>query len=701
MNPFADAAWQYRKAGWLGTIPLPPRSKALSKKGWTGHEGRTPSGADVQEWIDTEPGESNIALRMPYNVVGIDVDDYGLKKGSTTLDGLAEKFGPLPATWRSTARPIGRSGIYFFRIPEGLWWPGKLGDAIEVIQYAHRYAVVSPSWNPDAGAQYGWHRDIGDDGIDVIPSVDELPWLPDAWVQGITNGEALTVERKATIPHGGVGRWIDRNDHDGEVDSMCHMMRGDVMDAQKAFTRGARHDVLLSHSMRIIRTADGGHRGLRTALGDLRTAFEMATAAPERGAARDTRALDSEWSRAIEGAIGRVLASSPRAAGEDVRPCTCDEDSLSLVGGVSYAGPLVFEFTGIPVGQVGSPPDSADTWIPLDLGPYLRGEVAPVIPTVGALRSDGMRFLYPGREHACIGESEAGKSWFALACVAAELHKGNRVLYIHFEEADPSDTVKRLLLLGVLPSRIESSFIFVGPASAITSVALARLIETPPTLVILDGQNEAMALHRQDIMAPDGAAMYRSVLVKPFTAVGASVLSLDHVPKDTERSGNGYAMGSAHKMNGLTGAAFLLENREPFGRGRRGRSSIYISKDRPGELRRKGKPTTIGRKFHIGEMVVDSEAGFSFMLWAPKADEIPVPGAMSDDPDDPIVLAAIAELNRRGITATKNMVRGEAKLKATRVDEALIRLELAGLVTKANGARNSQVFTIIEKDEEE
>jgi hypothetical protein len=92
--------------------------------------------------------------------------------------------------------------------------------------------------------------------------------------------------------------------------------------------------------------------------------------------------------------------------------------------------------TGRDAGRALAPPDAAqepiepDSWIPLDLGPYLRGEVRRPEPTVGVARRDGVKFLYPGKEHAVIGEMEAGKSWFALACVAAELSMGRTVVYV-------------------------------------------------------------------------------------------------------------------------------------------------------------------------------------------------------------------------------------------------------------------------------
>ena len=66
--------------------------------------------------------------------------------------------------------------------------------------------------------------------------------------------------------------------------------------------------------------------------------------------------------------------------------------------------------------------DEPTTWEPVDLGPYLRGQIKPPAPpSIGLCRTDGVRLLYPGCEHTVIGETESGKTWLALACVAAEL----------------------------------------------------------------------------------------------------------------------------------------------------------------------------------------------------------------------------------------------------------------------------------------
>lgn len=324
-----------------------------------------------------------------------------------------------------------------------------------------------------------------------------------------------------------------------------------------------------------------------------------------------------------------------------------------------------------------------DSWAPVDLGPYLDGTVEPVTPSVGVVRADGQRLLYPGLEHAIIGEMESGKSWLALACCAAELKVGNRVVYVHFEESDPRETVERLRLFLVPTDRIRADFVFLGPERRVPPGRIAELVaERPPTLVVLDGQNEAMSLHGQKIREEDGPAEFRRLLVKPWTRCGAAVVSLDHVVKDPDANGQGYAIGSVHKGNGLNGALILVENLDPFGRERNGASQVYTTKDRPGHLRKIGRPTKIARKFFLGMMYVDAEEGWGFRFEAPVPQDGPDPEfeQMREDRKrgalDEQVLAAVVELHGKGIECSTNKVRAAVTgHRAADVSDALYRLE--------------------------
>lgn len=344
----------------------------------------------------------------------------------------------------------------------------------------------------------------------------------------------------------------------------------------------------------------------------------------------------------------------------------------------------------------GAPGDpQTSSWAAVDLGPYLRGEVVRPKPSVGLEREDGLCFLYPGREHACIGEMESGKSWFAVACAAAELRRGNRVEYIHFEEADPQGTIERLLALGVSAAKIEARFTFRGPEAPITPDIVAEIGATPPSLVVLDGQNEAMALHGQEIREEKGPSEYRRRLVKPFTAMGAAVLSLDHVVKDKDQNRSGYALGSIMKGNGLSGSLILLEGKDPFGYGRKGASHVFVTKDRPGQLRLGGRPTGVARKFYMGTLVVDATGSeVELRLTVPPEESDPNDdfGRSALRRQDEAVHAALVRLELAGETTSQQLVCTAAGIQKQEGVKSLLRLIEAGRVEVTPGPRGAKIY---------
>jgi len=209
MEGYGQWAQTYRDNLWTGVLPLPPRAKTPPPGGYTGRKAdKIPDDAQIAQWVEQHPG-GNLCLRMPTDVLGIDVDDYeyeyqgrdpetkeplhypdgrplmlrGIKTGGAVLAALEEQLGQLPPTWRSSSRGDGPSGIRFFRVPAGLLW-GDFGQHLEAIWWGHRYAVVWPSVNPDSGMRYLWINDAEDDPMwgSPPPKVTDLPELPASWV---------------------------------------------------------------------------------------------------------------------------------------------------------------------------------------------------------------------------------------------------------------------------------------------------------------------------------------------------------------------------------------------------------------------------------------------------------------------------------------------------------------------------------------
>lgn len=194
-HPYRAAGKRYLEAGF-SPLPVAPRAKTLTKAGYTGHSGRDATIEEVSDWAAT-PTRYNVAIRMPANVIGIDVDAYDGKNGGHTFAQAQLDLGILPDTWRSTSRiddPV--SGIRFFRAEppgEGQRWRGQLpgrNSHVEIIHRGLRYAVVAPSLHPE-GRTYTW---IDPDGAvtDDIPTIEDLPELPPEWREYLLEPEGHT-----------------------------------------------------------------------------------------------------------------------------------------------------------------------------------------------------------------------------------------------------------------------------------------------------------------------------------------------------------------------------------------------------------------------------------------------------------------------------------------------------------------------------
>lgn len=311
---YGAAAEQYWNAGWRGILPVPAGSKRITATGWTGWAGSWPAWPDIQAWIDGQAG-ANLALRLPVDVLGVDVDAYGGKPGAATLEQCEARWGALPATWRTTSRDDGQSGIRLYRIPPGMDWPGQLpGGGVETVHTGHRYAVAWPSIHPE-GRTYRW---IGPDGqVQLgLPSADELPYLPAGWVLGLPRGRRGD-QQPADLTGPEVTAWL--RGIPGVLEQPCpHMARGASRAAERvASLAGSRHEDMLSAVLTLARYGEQGHRGLRDAVGQVERAFVTAATADKSRTPNEAR---GEVERALAGAV-RVIAGAPSLAVDGADPC--------------------------------------------------------------------------------------------------------------------------------------------------------------------------------------------------------------------------------------------------------------------------------------------------------------------------------------------------------------------------------------------
>jgi hypothetical protein len=569
-DPFTHAYADYHGKGWAGTLPLPYARKKSPPTGYTGHAGVYPSYPDLLTWADDGP--QNICQRMRADVVGIDVDAYAGKPGAQTLATLVTAFGALPATFMSTSRDDGISGIRYYRIPAGATLRDSL-PGIELIQRHHRYAVVWPSIHPDTGQAYRWVDEASGEVDCPVPAVDDLPALPAAWLTG------LRTEAKATSKAG-----LDRDGLKAvaegfPVGTPCeHVLKA----AGKALEGTSRHDAYNAAVLAVARYARRGCPGGGAVLGRLHRAFVAEISAPgERATAGEAEA---EWVRCVDGALA-IVADEPQGSG-------CVDEVVA-----DWLGTLHVATVDTPDGQI----TERTSWWPRDLAGVMSGEDPEPQPSYLA-RLDGVALFYPGKVNGLIGESESGKTWVALLAVQQALQQGQRVLYLDFEDTAPG-IVARLRSMGVTDADI-AGLRYVGPDEDLGADARRDLAEAvtdhEPHLIILDGFNAAMTLLGLELIDNTDATTFAQRLLKPLARTGACVVYVDHVAKNRDNRAKG-GIGAQAKRAMTTGCAISVEVVAAFGRGMTGRLRLTVDKDRPGHVRAASLGAT-----RIGDAVLTS-----------------------------------------------------------------------------------------------
>jgi hypothetical protein len=321
-------------------------------------------------------------------------------------------------------------------------------------------------------------------------------------------------------------------------------------------------------------------------------------------------------------------------------------------------------------------------------------------------RADGRALLYPGKDTYLYAETESGKSWLAALAIVQCLTDEVPIIVYDFEEGDELEYGNRLLDLGMTEEKINdpSLFRYMMVDGKCTEEILAEALDMGARVVINEGMSVAYDLYGWQVKENDSATAFRRTLVKPHLVLGRSVLTTDHVVKDKDSRGR-YAIGGVMKLNAASGGAFLLVNVEGLSPGRRGASNLYVTKDRPGGVKRHG--VSAGEKFdpqvrRVGTLVVDDSRTFvNFLkveILPPAVEDLNAPAALTLAE---MVLAAIDELKSAGHVPTVRSVRAAVDARGTEVDGELDRLLIRGLVTQRHGERGARVFDRVPDLEEE
>lgn len=381
LNPYRETALEYKKAGWHGALPIPHKQKNPPPTGFTGHRAPYPDVNKINEWRKSNKRQ-NICVRLAgvdeeHEIVGIDVDHYQSgdkrKRGGDQLKDLENRFGVLPATWISSSRTDGISGIRYYRVPRGMAFRGQVAKDIECISKGYRFAVVYPSIHP-SGETYWWFPlgvvPNGDGRLvwdAVLPDARSLPVLPEPWLEYLTQNKMRAnnddrIDMDSTPQE--IYQWCDDTFYGEDDTPMCRLYTDKLKKHRKSIVdESTLHDKITNGHWNLIRLAAEGHVGWNTAINEFeQICLDKAIDAVKRG--RDE--IISEIWRSRVNALRKVKAQCDEQVKIGAAPILsrCDEP-----GGVCYTG-VNTEFGDSNDGD-NPPPDD-----PLDDIP--RGPIKPV-----------------------------------------------------------------------------------------------------------------------------------------------------------------------------------------------------------------------------------------------------------------------------------------------------------------------------------
>lgn len=318
------------------------------------------------------------------------------------------------------------------------------------------------------------------------------------------------------------------------------------------------------------------------------------------------------------------------------------------------------------------PPEERDplgervgTWQPVDLEPYLAGEVRVPEPTI-LRREDGVGMFYQGRVNSLYGQSEAAKSWIALIACMQEMALGERVMYLDFED-EPTFTLVRLRNLGVGDDDIRALFSYVRPedphkdmqrnrfgGDQVTEIGRVNhelfamaLERTDPSLIIVDGMTVLYGLHGLDSNDAVSTDIITTWLKRLCRNGRSTVVVIDHTGKGSVRGSS--PIGAHHKIAMVQGTALQAYPVEQPMPGVLGEVQLLVFKDRPGVVRSNSTKT---KPALAATVILDSREPNRVLV-----------SVKAPDPDD-VVIGDSEDSERALAKAAERLEREQARKEA-------------------------------------
>lgn len=191
-SKYTPARWTRYDVEQLATAGVQPVwcTWKGEEKGWTPVGGTTGKDAPFGTLPKRPPanGTFRLAIRPPLGAFIMDVDQHeDGKDGVATLAAMERDLGPLPKTWRLTARgPDQRTGRYLFRIPEGLVISARpfeqYGGGIDAVRTGWRFSWAMGDIHPKLRKPVVLYDAEGKKEM-LLPIVKRWPELPARWIE--------------------------------------------------------------------------------------------------------------------------------------------------------------------------------------------------------------------------------------------------------------------------------------------------------------------------------------------------------------------------------------------------------------------------------------------------------------------------------------------------------------------------------------
>lgn len=224
-----------------------------------------------------------------------------------------------------------------------------------------------------------------------------------------------------------------------------------------------------------------------------------------------------------------------------------------------------------------------------DVKALLDGGLAEPPAPVYAVRSDNVGLFYKRNTNSLVGDPESGKTWIMLAAAAEVLFLKGKVLLLDLDHNGPSSIVSRLKAFGISDAVLSDpeKFRFAEPED---QYAVSDIIDDAkvwePDFVGIDSVGELLPIYGASSNSPDDFTRVNSAAIKPFAAIGAAVVVIDHLAKNSDSRNYG-ASGTAAKKRAISGVSLRVSCTDAFTPGSGGKAELTIIKDRHGGLRAK------------------------------------------------------------------------------------------------------------------